>query len=267
MRRSPAVAGSFYPGKAPELLRVVERCLGGPPQPQSVFGAVVPHAGLQYSGHVAGAVYGRLAFPSTVILVGPNHFGRGSPIALYAEGTWETPLGEVAVDAELAAELRAACPLVADDPGAHRSEHSLEVQLPFLRHLAPGLRFVPLLLSVGHYKPLEELGRGVATVMAKRESRPLLLASSDLNHYESDRITRQKDRKAIEAILALDPHGLYDVVRRERISMCGIEAAVVLLTAARALGVTRAEEVCYATSADVSGDYDRVVGYTGILLG
>lgn len=267
MRRPPAVAGTFYPAEPQALQRVVEGCLGGPRQPRGAFGAVVPHAGLQYSGPVAGAVYARLEFPPSVILVGPNHYGRGSPIAIFGEGAWETPLGEMEVDAELAAELRAACPLVADDPGAHRSEHSLEVQLPFIRHLAPRVRFVPLLLSVGHYKALEDLGRAVATVMAKRESRPLLLASSDLNHYESDRITRQKDRKAIEAILALDPHGLYDVVRRERISMCGIEAAVVLLTAARALGVTRAEEVRYATSADVSGDYNRVVGYAGILLG
>lgn len=266
MRRSPAVAGSFYPGEAQALEREVERCLGEAPQPQKAFGAIVPHAGFQYSGPVAGAVFRRLALPPTVILVGPNHYGRGSPIALFAEGVWETPLGDVAVDAELAAELRDACASIADDPGAHRSEHSLEVQLPFLRRLAPALRFVPLLLSVGSYKPLEELGKAVAGVLAKREPRPLLLASSDFNHYESDRVTRIKDRKAIEAILALDPRGLYDVVRRERITMCGVEAAVVLMTAARALGVVRAEQIRYATSAEASGDYERVVGYAGILL-
>jgi AmmeMemoRadiSam system protein B len=266
MRRSPAVAGSFYPGEPQALTRVVERCLGGAPRPQKAFGAIVPHAGLQYSGPVAGAVYGRLAFPPTVILLGPNHYGRGSPIALFAEGVWETPLGDVEVDAELAGELRGACGAIADDPGAHRSEHSLEVQLPFLRRLAPTLRFVPLLLSVGGYQPLEELGSALAGLLAQREPRPMLLASSDFNHYESDRITRVKDRKAIDAILALDARGLYDVVRRERITMCGVEAAVVVLTAARALGVKRAEEVRYATSAEASGDYERVVGYAGILL-
>ena len=213
------------------------------------------------------AVYARLEFPPTVILVGPNHYGRGSPIAIFGEGGWETPLGEVKVDAELAAELRAACASVADDAGAHRSEHSLEVQLPFIRHLAPGVRFVPLLLSVGRFKPLEELGRAIAGILAKREPRPLLVASSDTNHYESDRITRQKDRKAIEAILTLEARRFYDVVKRERITMCGVEAAVVLLTAARALGVDRAEEIRYATSAEASGDYNRVVGYAGIILG
>jgi len=267
MRRPPAVAGSFYPAEAQALERVVESCLGGERQPRGAFGGVVPHAGLQYSGPVAGAVYARLEFPPSVILVGPNHYGRGSPLALYAEGEWETPLGELAVDAELATELRAACPLVTEDPGAHRSEHSLEVQLPFLRHLAPRVRFVPLLLSVGRFEPLEELGRALASILTKREPRPLLLASSDLNHYESDRVTRVKDRKVIEAILALDGRGLYDAVRRERITMCGVEAAVVLLTAARALGVERAEEIRYATSAEASGDYDRVVGYAGIVLG
>ena len=219
MRRSPAVAGSFYPKNPQELLRLVEQCLGEKQQARNALGAVVPHAGLQYSGHVAGAVYARLVFPSTVILLGPNHYGRGSPIALFAEGAWETPLGEVGVDSELAAELGTACASIVIDPEAHRFEHSLEVQLPFFRHLAPNLRFVPLLLSVGRYEPLEELGRALAEVVGKREPRPLLLASSDFNHFESDQITRQKDRKAIEAIFALDPHGLYDVVRRERIKI------------------------------------------------
>jgi len=227
----------------------------------------VPHAGLQYSGPVAGAVYAGLEIPPSVILIGPNHYGRGSPMALFAEGAWETPLGELEVDAELAEELRAAYAEVVDDPGAHRSEHSLEVQLPFLRYVAPRARFVPLLLSVGRWEPLEELGRTLASVLAKREPRPLLLASSDLNHYESDRVTRVKDRKAVEAMLALDARRLYEVVQRERITMCGVEAAVVLLTAARALGVRRAEEIRYATSAEASGDYERVVGYVGMVFG
>lgn len=266
MRRSAAVAGSFYPSNPQELLRVVEKCLGVRQPLRNVFGAVVPHASLQYSGHVAGAVYGQLAFPPTVVVVGPNHYGRGSPIALYASGTWETPLGEVEVDSELATALLEACTSIVADPAAHRFEHSLEVQLPFLRHLAPNLRFVPLLLSVGRYETLEELGHAVAEVLVKRKPRPLLLASSDFNHFESDQITREKDRKAIEAILALEPRRLYDVVRSERITMCGVEAAVVLLTAANALRMKRAEKVRYATSADTSGDYDRVVGYAGILV-
>lgn len=267
MRRPPAVAGTFYPAEPQALRRALEGYLGSIRQPRAALGAVVPHAGLQYSGPVAGAVYAKLELPPSIILVGPNHFGRGSPAALYGKGSWDTPLGEVEIDAELAAELRGASASVTDDPDAHRAEHSLEVQLPFLRHLAPQAQLVPLLLSIGRFEPLEELGLAIAGLLAKRRPRPLLLASSDMNHYESDRITRLKDRKAIEAILALDARRLYDVVRRERITMCGVEAAVVLLTAARSLGVERAEEIRYATSAEASGDYDRVVGYAGIVLG
>lgn len=266
MRRSPAVAGYFYPSRPEELTRELERSIEAVSPRRPAIGCVAPHAGIMYSGEVAGAVYSRLELPQWVILLGPNHSGRGCALAICAEGTWETPLGDVEVDAELAAMLQAACPALEEDAAAHRHEHSLEMQILFLRYLEPRLRIVPIILSVGSFAPLEQLGESLAEILKPLHPRPLLVASSDLNHYESDSITRRKDRKAIDAILALDARRLYDTVRREHITMCGIEAAVVLLVAAQGLGVQEAEEVRYATSADAGGDRVRVVGYAGIAL-
>lgn len=266
MVRSPAVSGRFYPADPRELARRVDDCTKGAGQRISALGCVVPHAGYAYSGHVAGAVYGALSLPARVILLGPRHFPGGEPLAILSEGLWRTPLGEAPVDGELAAELKRACGLLREDEVAHRSEHSLEVQLPFLQRLIKIFRFVPIVLGTDRYSALEELGRAVAKVVAAQPEPVLLVASSDMNHYESDEITRVKDRKAIEKILELDARGLYDTVRREGITMCGYGAAVVLLTAARELGVERAELVRYATSGDVTGDRAEVVGYAGLIL-
>lgn len=266
MHRPPAVAGHFYPAQPRALLGEVERCLEIVTPRQEALGCVVPHAGLMYSGPVAGAVYGRLELPPAVILLGPNHSGLGSPLAILSEGEWETPLGTVRLDTTLADTLKQACRLLEEDPFAHRREHSLEVQLPFFQHLRPDFRLVPIAIGTGSYQPLEELGRAVAAVVAKRKPRPLVVASSDLNHYESEAIGRSKDQKAIDRILALDPQGLYDTVHRERISMCGYGPTVALLTAAAILGAQTTELVRYATSGDVTGDRSAVVGYAGIVI-
>lgn len=266
MGRPPAVAGYFYPARPEELTRELERSVEAISPRRSAVGCVAPHAGLMYSGQVAGAVYSRLELPLTVVVLGPNHSGRGSPLAISAEGSWETPLGEVAIDAELAATLQAACPALEEDAAAHQHEHSLEMQVLFLRYLEPRIRIVPIILSAGSFALLQQLGESLAEVLQPLHPRPLVVASSDLNHYESDSVTRRKDRKAIDAILALDARKLYDTVRREHVTMCGIEAAVVLLAAAQGLGVQEAEEVRYATSADAGGDRARVVGYAGIVL-
>jgi len=266
MVRSPAVSGRFYPADSHELARRVDDCTKDAGQKISALGCVVPHAGYVYSGHVAGAVYGALNLPARVILLGPRHFPRGEPLAILSEGSWRTPLGEAPVDGELAAELKRACGLLREDEAAHLSEHSLEVQLPFLQRLIKTFRFVPIVLGTDRYPALEELGRAVARVLAAQTEPVLLVASSDMNHYESDEITRVKDRKAIEKILEFDARGLYDTVRREGITMCGYGAAVVLLIAARELGGERAELVRYATSGDVTGDRAEVVGYAGLIL-
>jgi len=265
MHRAPAVAGRFYPAQPAELRRELEGYLQEQPR-QAAIGCVVPHAGILYSGHVAGAVYARLQPFSTYIILCPNHSGYGRPLAILSEGEWETPLGDALIDAELAGELKRACPLLEEDEAAHRLEHSLEVQLPFLQCLQTSFRFVPIAVGVGRYDPLEELGRAVAQVAGRAKERPLVVASSDLNHYEPDAVNRAKDHKAIERIVALDPRGLYDTVRRENISMCGFGPTVAMLTAAKLLGATRGELVRYANSGDVTGDRSQVVGYAGILI-
>lgn len=272
MIRQPAVAGRFYPSRAAELAREIDGYLS-PETPAAppvrAIGCVVPHAGIMYSGHVAGAVYARLALPSRMIILCPNHFGVGQRLAILSEGAWQTPLGEAPIDAPLAEQLKRACPLLREDAEAHSSEHSLEVQLPFLQRRAAGFRFVPIALGTDRFDAFADLGRAIAAVVQAQATPAdpiLVVASSDLNHYESDTLTRKKDRKAIDRILALDPRGLYDTVRSEHITMCGYGPTATMLTAALALGATQAELVRYATSGDVSGDYERVVGYAGIFI-
>jgi len=266
VHRRPAVAGRFYPARPQELTRDLERYLERTTPPQQAIGCVVPHAGIMYSGHVAGAVYARLKPASSYIILCPNHTGAGRPLAIMSTGDWETPLGNVPIDSALAEALKRACPALEEDDEAHRFEHSLEVQLPFLQHLQEDFRFVPIAIGVGRYEPLAELGRALARVVEAAASRPLLVASSDLNHYEPDAVNRVKDRQAIDQILALDPRGLYDTVHRERISMCGFGPTVAVLTAARELGARQAELVRYATSGDITGDRSAVVGYAGIVI-
>jgi AmmeMemoRadiSam system protein B len=267
MVREPVVSGRFYPADARELSKQVEGfAAGNGAEKITARGCIVPHAGYMYSGHVAGAVYKALRMPRRFILLGPRHYPRGEALAILSEGAWLTPFGEAKIDSALAMELKRACPLLREDAIAHRSEHALEVQLPFLQRLAPGFTFVPVALGTDRFAALDELGRAVSEVVAAQAEPVLVVASSDMNHYERDDITRVKDRKAIDRILALDARGLYDTVRREGITMCGFGPAVALLTAARELGATRAELVSYATSGDITGERDEVVGYAGIII-
>jgi AmmeMemoRadiSam system protein B len=219
-----------------------------------------------FSGHVAGAVYSRLDLPRRVLMLGPRHYPRGQPQAILSEGSWQTPLGEAEIDADLAAELKRLCPALVEDAVAHRQEHALEVQLPFFQTLRPDFRFVPIALGTIDLMALETLGGAIAELIAAQSEPILIVASSDMNHYESDTVTRIKDRKAIEQILALDPRGLHETVRREEITMCGVGSAVTALTATRRLHATRAELVRYATSADINGDGNEVVGYAGFIV-
>jgi AmmeMemoRadiSam system protein B len=266
MIRTPAVAGRFYPSNPKQLAREVDNYSSDAGEKVAALACVVPHAGYMYSGHVAGAVYASLQIPPRCILLGPRHFPRGESMAILSEGSWQTPFGEAPIDSALARELAHACPRLREDMVAHQTEHSLEVQIPFLQRLVEGFRFVPVVLGTDRYPLLEELGRAVAGVVAAQAAPVLVIASSDMNHYESDAITRVKDRRAIERILALDPRGLYDTVRSEGITMCGYAAAVAMLVAVRERGAKEAQLIRYATSGDVSGDYDQVVGYAGIVI-
>jgi AmmeMemoRadiSam system protein B len=268
MIRPPAVAGRFYPSEPKELARQIAEFLPATPGAGKIAarGCVVPHAGYMYSGHVAGAVYSLLDIPARCILLGPRHYPRGEAMAILSQGSWRTPLGDAAIDAELAAELMQACPRLREDAVAHEREHSLEVQIPFLQGRAPDLRFVPVVLGADRYPLLEELGHAVAKVVAAQSERVLVIASTDMNHYESDAFTRVKDARAIERILAVDPRGLFDTVRGEGITMCGYAATAAMLIAMRDLGAESADLVRYATSGDITGERDEVVGYAGLIV-
>jgi len=266
--RYPAVAGRFYPRKAEDLRTEAGAYLEQENSAPTVraIGCIAPHAGYMYSGHVAGAVFARVEVPKRCIVMCPNHTGMGRALAMMSQGAWETPLGEVPIDAELAAALKLRFPSLHDDPAAHRAEHAAEVELPFLQLRQPEIRFVPIALGTGQFEVLEQLGQALADVIAGQKDPVLIVASSDMNHYESDTVTRVKDHRAIERILRLDPRGLYDVVTEQAISMCGFGPAVAMLTAARQLGAKSAELVKYATSGDISGDRELVVGYAGIVV-
>jgi hypothetical protein len=266
--RHPAVAGRFYPRDPKDLREEVRSYLSQTPPQKRVhaFGCVAPHAGYMYSGHVAGAVFAALEIPELCLVMCPNHTGIGRPLAIVSEGSWETPFGDVPIDSGFAAALKQRCSLLEEDSSAHRTEHAAEVELPFLQSIQPKLKFVPIALGTSQFEALEQLGNAIADVIAEQVSRVLIVASSDMNHYESDAITRVKDQSAIEPMLRLDSRALYDAVIQKRISMCGLGPAVAMLTATRKLGATCAELVKYATSGDVSGDHDLVVGYAGIIV-
>lgn len=266
MIRRPAVAGRFYTADARELARQIREFCGSGKEKVKALGCVVPHAGYMYSGHVAGAVYSALEIPAKCLLLGPRHFPRGESLAILTEGSWQTPLGEAPIDLTLAKELVRACPYLREDAVAHEREHSLEVQVPFLQQLKPEVRFVPVVIGTDRYDTLETLGHGIAEAVARQGEPVLLIASSDMNHYEDDETTRRKDKRAIDHVLALDPRGLYDAVRSVGITMCGYAATVATLVALQQLGAKQAELVRYATSGDISGHRDEVVGYAGILL-
>ena len=265
--RPPAVAGTFYEA-TPERLRVqVDQCLranAAPAAKERFIGAVVPHAGLMYSGHVAAAFYALAELPRRFIILCPNHTGFGHFAAINREGEWRTPFGGVPIDSVLADAHMQRMPAFADDAKAHAREHSLEVQLPFLQQLDAGFTFVPICLATHNYALCEQIGDAIADVIGNE---PIgILASSDLNHYEDQRETLRKDQLAIDEVLQLDPHGLWNTVEQFDVSMCGFIPTTVMLVAAKKLGATEARLIKHATSGDINGDYSHVVGYASILI-
>ena len=265
--RPPAVAGRFYPRRADELEREIrEFTFTTETARVRAIGCIAPHAGYVYSGHVAGAVYSRIEIPKRCVVLCPNHTGFGVPLSIMTRSAWQTPLGNVAADEELGAALLSRCRLLEEDSAAHRGEHAIEVQLPFLQARCPDLKLVPIALGTRNFDQLRSLGEALGDAIAATTESVLIVASSDMNHYESDAITRIKDHKAIERVLALDSRGLWEVVMNEDIGMCGFGPAIAMLTAAKMLGATSATLVKYATSGDISGDRDQVVGYAGIIV-
>ena len=265
MLRHPAVASQFYPGD-PETLRRTLASLIPETSKQKALAVVSPHAGYIYSGSVAGRTMARVAVPKTCIVLGPNHHGRGAEAALMASGAWRMPLGDVPVNQQVARSILANSAVIKEDNAAHEYEHSLEVQVPFLQYLQPDLTIVPLCLSYLSYEDCKEIGTALARTVSEFEEKILLVASTDMSHYESRQSASIKDKMALDRILDLDPEGLYNTVIGNRISMCGIIPTTITLIAALRLGCQQAELVRYTDSGEASGDTTQVVGYAGLIL-
>ncbi|MBE0430137.1 MAG: AmmeMemoRadiSam system protein B [Thermoleophilia bacterium] len=263
--RKAAVAGQFYPGSKERLEETVRSMIAGG-RARKAIGAMVPHAGYEYSGAIAGEVYAKVATPDLFVILGPNHRGLGPPASIMTEGTWRLPGGDAFVDRTLGGDILRNSRTLAADEAAHSREHSIEVQLPFLMHLKKEVRFVPVSMMTSDAGVCRDIGMAVAAAIRDERRGVLVIASSDMSHYETQEVAEEKDRHALERILALDPAGLLDTVRDRDISMCGAAPAAVMLYACRELGATSASLVRYATSGDVNGDYLQVVGYAGVIV-
>lgn len=266
MQRQPAVAGQFYPGSESKLRATLSQLIPEHTSRKRVKGVISPHAGYVYSGAIAGQLFSRISIPDTVLIIGPNHHGVGAAAALYPDGEWLTPLGNVAINSRLNSLLLQHTSYIQPDYIAHQNEHSLEVQLPFIQYLRPDVTIAALCLGHGDYAPLRDIGHGIATAISEYGEEVLIVASSDMTHYESSDAARQKDQQALERVLALDGKGLLEICRSRGITMCGVVPTTVMIEAALQLGASQAELVAYGTSGDVTGDNRQVVGYAAALV-
>jgi AmmeMemoRadiSam system protein B len=276
--RRPTQAGSFYAGDAESLRNQIEYCFlheFGPRRlptvkvdgSRRIVGLICPHAGYMFSGPVAADAYYALASdgkPNTVVILGPNHTGYGSGLAVAAEGFWRTPLGDVEVDGETACQIVQKARIVDVDELAHRFEHSVEVQLPFLQYLfGSAFKFVPVCFQMQDLASAVEVGEALAAVLSDRNV--VVIASSDLTHYEPQRSAVAKDRAVLKAVEAMDVSNFYSVIEGQDVTACGYGPIAALMTAAKELGAKEADLLCYKTSGDVLGDYSGgVVGYAAV---
>lgn len=266
MDRSPVVAGQFYPGRPAALRDEVQRLIDTSASREEVIGLVSPHAGYVYSGPVAGATFSRIKVKDTFVILGPRHTGRGAPFSIMSQGTWQTPLGDVTIDSELGKQILENSNHLEEDTAAHLYEHSIEVQVPFLQYLNKDVQIVPILLTPAKSSIYKQIGMGIAKAIRDSQKEVIIVASSDMTHYEPHESVKRKDMKAIDAILDLNEDELLRRVEEFNITMCGYAPAIVLIVAAKELGAMEAELVQYQTSGDISGNYQSVVGYAGILI-
>jgi len=268
--RRPAVAGMFYPREAPALRKMVDGFFAAvDASPVPARGAIVPHAGLVYSGQCAAHVLARTAVPPVVVILAPNHTGRCTApggASVWPRGAFATPLGEVPIAEALADALLARCDLAADDRVAHAAEHAVEVELPFLQVLRDDVSLLPIVLAWEEWRRAEHLATDLAGLLRDWPQPVLLVASSDMTHYESAAHAKAKDEKALEAVTRLDGKGLLDVCRREHVTMCGRGPAAVVVETCRQLGAAEATVVDYRHSGDVTGDDSSVVAYAGVVI-
>lgn len=268
MQRQPVVAGRFYDADPVRLNTMVDGFLGlgKDTRKERTLLAMVPHAGYVYSGAVCGQTLGMANLADTILLLGPNHTGRGDRFALWEDGGWEIPGATVPVNGDLASTLLDASPHLIADRTAHVGEHSLEVILPFLMRKNPATSIVPIAISAHYFDDIQSVGQAIGLALKQFDQPVSIVVSSDMSHYISHDEAKAKDSLALDAAVNLDPRGLFDAVRENNISMCGILPMTTGLFAAGELGATKGELVAYATSGEVSGDYDQVVGYAGVLV-
>ena len=264
--RKPAVANQFYEGDPVRLRAELSQLMPSTAHARTAIAAVSPHAGYIYSGHVAGAVFSGIKVPEHIVLMGPNHTGYGSYAEIMTEGIWQMPLGDVPVAADLSLQILNQSASLQEGYQAHLYEHSLEVQIPFLQYLQPSLKIVPICLGPLDLDTCMEIGRAVVSAVSAFGQPVLLVASTDMSHYVTAEIAKELDTLAIKKILALDPAGLYNTVKENGISMCGYIPTTITLEASTLMGAAGAELIKYANSGDINGDYNRVVGYAGIVI-
>ena len=266
MIRNPWVSGQFYPSSPSSLKRQIEGFIDKEAEKEDVIGLISPHAGYVYSGPVAGAVMSKIKFKDTFVILGPNHTGSGKPFSIMTKGVWRTPLGEVKINSKLGKRILTSSGHLEEDYKAHLYEHSIEVQIPFLQYFKRDIEIVPILLSHSAGDTYKEIGKGIARAIKDLNEEVIIIASSDMTHYEPQESAQMKDAQAIEAILDLNEDELLKRIEELSISMCGYGPAVSLISSSKELGAKGAELVRYQTSGDVSGDYAGVVGYAGIII-
>lgn len=264
--RPPAVAGSFYPGSAHQLQAEIEGYTTVVTEKRSALGVVSPHAGYRYSGRVAGELYSQITIPDTVVIIAPNHTGNGVPYALWPGGPWQTPLGNVETNDEVVEELVHNCEILDKDRDAHLGEHAAEVQIPFLQHFNPLVKIVVLTISSQNLSDLRYIGTSLSQVLQRMAPQALVVASSDMTHYESQESVSKKDKIAINEILSLNEDALCSKAHSLGITMCGVFPTFIMMVCSKRRGAKKAELVRYETSGDISGDYRSVVGYAGIII-
>jgi len=266
MVRQPVVSGQFYPGTEKELKGIIERFSPPKPTKASCRGLILPHAGYIYSGKVAVQTVSQALPKKRIIIMGPNHSGFGAEFALWDKGTWEIPFGQIQIDEELANSILAKGNNIQTDYMAHKFEHSIEVELPILYHFFKDFKFVPIACQQASLETYRKVAAQIYEAVKTIKEEVLLVASSDMTHYEPDATARKKDRSAIDSIISLDEEKLLRTVSKENITMCGTAPVAIMISCLKSLEARKAHVALYQTSGDSSGDYSSVVGYAGIVI-
>jgi len=266
MLRNPAVAEQFYPASKKQLICEIEKRINKKASKERTLGIVSPHAGYMYSGETAALALSRVELPDNIIILGPNHTGAGARFSIMAHGIWNTPMDNVNINGELAEIILNKTSLIKEDEEAQIYEHSIEVQLPIIQYLKSDFRFVPIVVSYGDIKQYQEIASSIAYAIEDFGEEALIIASSDMTHYESAETAKFKDNLAIKSILKLNESELFNRVHKYNISMCGYGPVCIMLAACKKMGAKHAELVKYTNSGEATGDFTRVVGYAGIII-